>query len=1201
MSKAVDLLREVKGTPLSLSDRIEKAIKLAAIIQETALKEQEFAEKQFGKELARMMKDPIGKCFTTELTDQAFRSKDQTRAANQIHYLIDRFGVPQFMSLPKRIGMGLFYYIGTFCAGLLVPFLQRMIRKETARVILPGEEKELVQHLKKRRAEGVRVNLNHLGEAILGEEEAAKRLATYLADLKKPEVEYISVKISTLYSQLNLLAWDETLEIVAERYRTLLREGNRHFFSPKEGVAFPKFINLDMEEYRDLRLTVALFKKVLSEEEFLKTSAGIVLQSYLPDSFPILKELADFARARCLKGGAPLKVRIVKGANLAMERVEAALRGWVQAPYSFKHEVDANFKRMVHYALEPENAQCLHVGIGSHNLFDISYAMILREERGVAPYVVFEMLEGMADASRRVIQSICHEVLLYCPAASAAEFQNALAYLVRRLDENTGPENYLRVSFELKPGSTAWQRQADLFASACEQADHPIAYPRRQQNRARPESVEVNRSHFENEPDTDWCLPQNRKWADSIRAEWESKRELIVPAMIAGKERVDHLDFKGVDPSRVEWPLYLAHQCTEQEVDQAMQTAIEVQTEWSSKPTSKRIEILINAAQRFREARGNLLGAMLANCGKPLMEGDPEISEAIDFIDYYARSLQELTGMDGLQFSAKGPTLVASPWNFPCSIPTGGIAAALAAGNAVLFKPAPEALLVGYELVKLFWEAGVPRTVLQFVPCQDEVASLMVKDKRIEVVLLTGATSTARHLLTLRPDLDLSAETGGKNAMIVTALADRDLAVKEAVQSAFGFSGQKCSACSLLVLEREVYEDPQFKKQLVDAVRSLKVGSAWDPAVKIPPLIHPPRGPLRKVLDQLEKGQEWLLKPEGDPKNPHILSPGIVWGVKPGSYLHQTELFGPVLAVMCADNLDHAIQIVNDTPYGLTSGIQSLDEREQRHWKIQIVAGNLYINRTITGAIVERQPFGGCKASNFGRGLKAGGPNYLLTLMRANDVFWPSEAARVSPGIAVYASRANLSQDDKKRFEAASGSYAFYYKHYFSKDHDPLRIMGQDNIQCYEAYPRVFFRINPQDSLTDILCALAAYATCCTHVEMSVQAPIEGLNFLRPTVETEEQFVKRISAYANPKVRLLSPSVSLASLLADAGCVSTPQPVVLNGRIELLNALREVSVSRDYHRYGYLGEREYELKAEELRLEEAAKRGCKEPSCCCKA
>lgn len=1201
MSKAVEILRAVKGKPLSLSDRIEKAIHLAGEIQETALTEQKHAEKQFGKELARMMKDPIGKCFTTELTDQAFRSSNPARSANQIHYLIDRFGVPQFLSLPKRLGMALFYYIGTFCSGVLVPLMQKVIRQETARVILPGEEKELIQHLRRRRAEGVRVNLNHLGEAILGEEEAANRLATYLADLKKPEVEYISVKISTLYSQINLIAWNETLEKLAERYRTLLREGNRHFFSPRPGIAIPKFINLDMEEYRDLRLTVALFKKVLAEEEFLKTSAGIVLQSYLPDSYPILKELTDFARERCLKGGSPLKVRIVKGANLAMERVEAALRGWEQAPYSFKHEVDANFKRMVHYAFEPDNAAALHVGIGSHNLFDIAYAMILREEREVAPYVVFEMLEGMADASRRVIQSICHEILLYCPAASAAEFQNALAYLVRRLDENTGPENYLRVSFELKPGTSAWQRQADLFASACEQADMPIAYPRRQQNRSRTDSIAVNRNHFENEADTDWCLPQNRKWAEAIQAEWEQKQNLIVPAVIAGKEMVDQLDLIGKDPSRPKWPLYKAHQCSAQDIEQAIVTASANQTEWSGRPVAKRVEILLNAAERFREMRGTLLGAMMANCGKPFMEGDPEISEAIDFIDYYARSLQEFNGMEGLQISAKGPTLVASPWNFPCSIPSGCISAALAAGNTVLFKPAPEAVLVGYELVKLFWDAGVPRQVLQFVPCEDKVASLMVIDKRIEVVLLTGATSTAKHLLGLRSDLDLCAETGGKNAIIVTALADRDLAVKEVIQSAFSFSGQKCSACSLLILEKEVYQDPHFKKQLLDAAKSLKSGSAWDPAVKVPPLIHPPAGALKNVLDRLESGQQWVLKPETNPDNPHLLSPGIIWGVQSGSYLHQTELFGPVLGVMCAENLDHAIEMVNQSPYGLTSGLQSLDEREQRHWRNQIIAGNLYINRTITGAIVERQPFGGCKASNFGRGLKAGGPNYLLSVMNIKDVFLPSESARVSPGVSVFGMRTNLNPDEKKQFEAACGSYAFYFKHYFSKEHDPLRIMGQDNIQCYESVPRVYLRVNPEDSLVDVLCTVAAYATCRTHVEISLSAPIDSIHFLHPIVETEEQFVLRLLKEQNPKVRLLSKSLTLSPLLAEAGIVSVPHPVVLNGRIELLNALREVSVSRDYHRYGYLGEREYELKAESLRMAEAAKKGCAEPSCCCKA
>ena len=252
----------------------------------------------------------------------------------------------------------------------------------------------------------MRLNINHLGEAILGEEEAHKRLKLYLDDLAKPDFAYMSIKLSTIYSQINLLAREKTLSIAAERLRALYRAANSHTYTYPDGTVSPKFINLDMEEYRDLELTKDLFKKVLSEPEFHKTHAGIVLQAYLPDSFLFQKELTEWAKDRVKRGGAPIKIRLVKGANLAMEQFEASLRGWAQAPYKEKIESDANFKRMLTYACQKENAKAAHLGVGSHNVFDISYALLLRAENGVEKEVSFEMLEGMAEHIRRVVQEI---------------------------------------------------------------------------------------------------------------------------------------------------------------------------------------------------------------------------------------------------------------------------------------------------------------------------------------------------------------------------------------------------------------------------------------------------------------------------------------------------------------------------------------------------------------------------------------------------------------------------------------------------------------------------------------------------------------------------------------------------------------------------------------------------------------------------
>jgi hypothetical protein len=318
------------------------------------------------------------------------------------------------------------------------------------------------------------------------------------------------------------------------------------------------------------------------------------------------------------------------------------------------------------------------------------------------------------------------------------------------------------------------------------------------------------------------------------------------------------------------------------------------------------------------------------------------------------------------------------------SIPASGVLAALAAGNSVLLKPAPEAVLVGWHLAKALWDGGIPREVLQFLPCpDDDVGRSLVTDPRVDAVILTGSAETARRFLTWRPDLTLFAETSGKNAMIITALSDRDQAIRDLIHSAFGHQGQKCSAASLAICEAEVYDDAIFRRQLRDAAASLDVGSAWEPSSRITPLTQAPGEALRRALTTLDEGEEWLLEPRlMTGEHSHLWSPGIKLGVRGGSFFHGTECFGPVLGLMRAENLDEAIALANGTAFGLTSGIQSLDDREIDRWLDRIEAGNLYVNRPITGAMVGRQPFGGWKASSVGPGAKVGGPNYVLQLAR---------------------------------------------------------------------------------------------------------------------------------------------------------------------------------------------------------------------------
>jgi RHH-type proline utilization regulon transcriptional repressor/proline dehydrogenase/delta 1-pyrroline-5-carboxylate dehydrogenase len=433
--------------------------------------------------LARMMADPHGKELTIALADQAFRSQRPERIADQLAYLLERYGVPQYMDWWERVALLLGGAMAHYLPSLVVPPIVARLRQETQNVILPGEEEDLARYLAERRAAGLRLNLNQLGEAILGEAEAARRLEAYLALLAREDVEYISVKVSSVFSQIDLVAFRATTARVAERLRTLYRAAARHRYTHPDGRVTAKFINLDMEEYRDLDLTVTAFREVLDEAEFQPLSAGIVLQAYLPDSHRVQRALTEWAVARRARGGAPIKLRIVKGANLAMERIEAAVHGWPQAPYEDKAEVDANYKRMLEYGCRPEHAAAVHLGVASHNLFDVAYGLVLREAHGVQPWVEFEMLEGMANHQARAVQARAGGLLLYAPVVRAEDFHSAIAYLVRRLDENTAPENFLRHVFDLEPGSADWLAERDRFLAAFEiKAAVPDA-PRRAQDR----------------------------------------------------------------------------------------------------------------------------------------------------------------------------------------------------------------------------------------------------------------------------------------------------------------------------------------------------------------------------------------------------------------------------------------------------------------------------------------------------------------------------------------------------------------------------------------------------------------------------------------------------------------------------------------------------------------------------------------------
>ena len=1181
-------------------EHIDSAILLAEKWQNRATELVSDFDREFYIKMNKMLDKPEDKALLIELMDQCFRADSNARIADQIIFLLEKHGMANFFTTKDRMLLWLFQNIGKYLPDLSVPMFVDQIREDTRTVVIKGEDKPFNEHLVKRKSEGTRVNINLIGEVVLGEEEAEERIEKYLKALSNPNIDYISIKISTIYSQINALNFDHTVDVLVDKLTRIYEQAKKYPYIAPDGTQSNKFINLDMEEYRDLAITVAVFKKTLEKEQFKDFYAGIVLQAYLPDSFNWQKDLTDWVRQRVQNGGAPIKVRLVKGANMEMEETEASQKHWEMVTYTDKSDTDSNYKRMARYALQPENAPYLHLGTASHNLFELAYATVVAQENGMSQYHTLEMLEGMSEAARLAIKEISKEVILYAPTASKEQFTNAIAYLVRRLDENTGPNNFIRYSFGLEVGTPDWNMQRDLFLQSFENEKTSFVGAKRTQNRLDEKWDDFSKSAYDTgdytaEADTDFVLPKNHEWAQNIVKKWKFTKDTeheIAPVVVGGEDiTADREVYVAIDKSQLKEGVIAGKfaMANAQDLEKAVQVAQDDVDGWRSKTHNQRHEILKQAAIKVRERRDDLIGIAAAEVGKVFTETDVEVSESVDFIEFYPYSAQYFDNYSNLEFSGKGVGVVVPPWNFPVAIPLGGIAATLAAGNTVIIKPASVAALCSYEMCKCFWDAGVSKNVLQFVPCPGAVAGEhLISNPAVDFVILTGGEDTAANMLKTRPDLFLTAETGGKDATIVTNMADREQAVKNVCQSAFGNSGQKCSATSLLVLEDEVYEDKAFRKALIDTAKSMSVGSVWDFGNRIGTLANKVSGNLEKAVNSLETGEEWALKPKYVNDNEYMLTPGIKWGVQEGNFCHMNELFGPVLAVMRASSLKHAVEIVNSTGYGLTSGIESLDEREVTYWKSHLKAGNLYVNRGTTGAIVLRQPFGGMGKSAIGAGRKVGIFNYITQFVDFTEKGYPETPTKYRNDLVSFISRCKAISDKKEDFEKlemALQSYIYNYETEFSQEKDYSQVRGEDNHFRYAPLNKVIIRVDSSDSIFEVVSRILAARISKVSFVVSVNHNELISNFLKNSKELftasdkmveqkDVEFCKKLHKYD----RIIYSNISkVPECVFEAAAQTTTfivrQPAMMEGRLELLNYFAEQSVSHSYHRYGNIGAR----------------------------
>jgi RHH-type proline utilization regulon transcriptional repressor/proline dehydrogenase/delta 1-pyrroline-5-carboxylate dehydrogenase len=1112
--------------------------------------------------LAAMLADPEGLPFTVAFIDGVIRPEDQHVAAANLRRLARR--PPSFLPAHLRAAMRGGALAATVLPQATIPLTRRVLRGLVDHLVIDASDERLAAAIARLRADGTKLNLNLLGEAVLGQSEADRRFARTRELIERDDVDYVSIKVSAAVAPHAAWGFDEAVSEIEQRLLPLLNLAARR----------DTFVNLDMEEYRDLDLTLAVFMHLLDRDELLNLEAGIVLQAYLPDALRAMMTIQEWSAARRARGGVSVKVRLVKGANLLMERVDAELHDWPLATWSSKRETDTNYKRVLAYSMTPERTQNVRLGVASHNLFDVAFAWLLAQQRQITDAIEFEMLLGMASAQARAVSESVGPLRLYTPIVHPAEFDVAIAYLIRRLEELASDDNYLSAAFALADDGSLLERETNRFLAssealetfdepkALEHPDATIPEPHRTQDRrsvpeppsmlgsASPDGGESAAARFSNAADSDPSTPGNRAWA----------RQVI----------------RRIPDSTLGWVLVeAATVTTPAQLEAVIAGAVAAAPAWGALPASERATILRQVAIELERRRGALIEVMGAECGKTLDQADPEVSEAIDFANYYATLAEDLDTIDGATHVPVPLTLVASPWNFPVAIPAGTTLGPLAAGSAVLLKPAPQAPRCAAVMVEALWAAGVPREVLELVNIDEgELGRALISDPRIGRLVLTGAYDTAARFRSWRADLPLLAETSGKNAIVVTASADPDLAVRDLVSSAFGHAGQKCSAASLAILVGSVAKSPRFRRQLIDAVTSLTVAYPSDPRAQVGPLIEPASGKLLRALTRLAPGERWLVEPRQLDASGRLWSPGVKEGVARGSEFHMVEYFGPVLGLVAAPDLDEATTIQNEVPYGLTAGLHSLDGEEVASWLDRVQAGNLYVNRGITGAIVRRQPFGGWKRSAVGAGAKAGGPNYLIGL---SD--WRTRPSVTSAPLGPLAERAleaaRQSGLSDESLERALRSDAEAMATEFGLARDATGLLTERNLLRYLP---VAVEIRSADGdAAALLRVTVAGALAGAPISVSATHPLPPAvgrllaSWRVPvTVEAQTGWLGNLQARAAGRIRLIGATASEA-LQAAGGrpdIVIYAQPVTESGRLELLPFLHEQAVSVCAHRFG---------------------------------
>jgi RHH-type transcriptional regulator, proline utilization regulon repressor / proline dehydrogenase / delta 1-pyrroline-5-carboxylate dehydrogenase len=944
-----------------------------------------------------------GKLFEWCMHNEAFKVQ-MFRFIDVFPYLKDTDSIishiQQYFSDPalnfsSSVNWGIKYVSPSWMtSGIIARGIARNIGRVARQFIAGSSPEDALPVLEKLRSKGLAFSIDLLGEAVVSENEAQVYQERYFSLLDflntaqrkwrplgevtddldwgcSPRVN-LSIKTSAMYSQINPCAFAHSIEKSKARLRPILRKA----------MLVGAFVNLDMEHHGIKDLTLALYRSLMEEPEFSDyPHTGIVIQSYLRESQKDLEQMIDWAD----QGGFHFTIRLVKGAYWDQEFIVANQKNWPSPVFTDKSETDANFERLAGIILQ--NRGRIKLACASHNVRSIAAVVETAKEVGAADKdLEFQVLYGMGDPVRSALQKAGLHVRVYCPVG---EMLQGMSYLVRRLLENTANESFLRLAFSQK------LPRGDLLSNPADRLKKMEADP---QKTAEQSGI----GPYRIEPVFDWSQAEHRaRFSDALKRVRDSF-PIQVPLNVGGKKIQTASRFASLNPNRVDETVGIVSAAGVKEAESAIAAAKSAFPAWRDTSAENRAQYLFKAAALARLKRYELTALQVYEVGKSWNESDADVCEAIDYLEYYGREMLRhsrhitighvLGETSHLLYEPRGVAVVIAPWNFPMAISAGMSSAAIVTGNTVVYKPASQSPVTGYMLNGIFEKAGLPAGVFNFVPGPGGImGDVLIGHPDVAMIAFTGSREVGLHILEKAHQTHKGSsvvknaivEMGGKNAIILDSDADLDEAVVYVLQSAFGYQGQKCSACSRLVVIEDIYD--RFVERLKAAAQSLNIGPVEFPQNFMGAVIE--AAAHDKVLGYIEIGKNAgypLFERKIQLENGYFVPLSIFTDVDSESRLAQEEIFGPVLAVIKVKDFDEALSVANGTQYALTGGVLSRSPTNIHKAREGFRTGNLYINRGCTGAVVGRHPFGGFKMSGLGN--KAGGPDYLKHFMIARNI-----------------------------------------------------------------------------------------------------------------------------------------------------------------------------------------------------------------------